>query len=327
MKHSSKIHGLLVLVLVMLLALLTGCGGKDEGSSDAGDSGGGAQSSKSASSKGQGGDGPDAMLVSMAEGDLVGAWKGLPASYRDDVQTFLKTFGTTMDATVWDKGFSVANKLVQVMTEKSEYIFGSQMLGAMMAGQGLSIEEQKADWNKTMKALSTILDSDIKTLDGLASLDVEKFLSQGIEGLLDMIPADVPGDSPAGELLQYRNLKTKVLKESGDSATVEVQTADGEKEELAMTKVEGRWVPKEMADTWKADFEQSLAEMDEQLKMDPQQKMMFTGMAGMVEGVADQLLQANSQQEFDQALMSILGALGGGMGGGAPGGGMPGMPR
>jgi hypothetical protein len=63
------------------------------------------------------------------------------------------------------------------------------------------------------------------------------------------------------------DVKVKVVKVEGDKAELEV-TMGGETKPAKMTKVEGRWIPSELADDWKknmaeakADIEKSMGEM------------------------------------------------------------------
>ena len=74
-----------------------------------------------------------------------------------------------------------------------------------------------------------------------------------------------------------------------------------------MAKVEGRWVPAEMADEWAQGIEdarQGLAEMTpEKMAAQKTQIMMFFGMA---DALIDQIASLQTPEEFDAAIGPML---------------------
>lgn len=244
------------------------------------------------------------------------AWQSLPASYRTDVDALIDDFSGRMDAKLWDDGFAVLGKLVRVLDEKREYILGFPMV-QMFTSQS----DKKAvdtQYGAVVKTLSAVVNSDIKTLDGLKDLDVAEFLTKTVGSTMgDLLgAANTMGASGLGgpdAAMLSAKLEAAVVSETGDGAVVALTKPDGSKEQVSMSKVEGVWVPKDMADGWKqgiADAKSSLAE----LKITDEDRAQAAMMFGMANGFLDGLLKASSQEEFDEAIdgmSEMFGAFGG----------------
>jgi hypothetical protein len=115
----------------------------------------------------------------------------------------------------------------------------------------------------------------------------------------------------AGKL---RQSKIELVSRDGNQATVRMSAPDEEPEELQLTRVEGRWVPSEMAVDWDvkvAAAKEKLATItDEELAQGSAQAMVVIGMA---DAMLTQLATVESAAELDQALQGLLGPLLGGL--------------
>jgi hypothetical protein len=73
---------------------------------------------------------------------------------------------------------------------------------------------------------------------------------------MSSIAAMMEDSSYAKDMEDLRNIKVEVVKEEGDKATI--KTTVGKKTNTEeMVKVEGKWVPKEMADDWDKEMEKA----------------------------------------------------------------------
>lgn len=103
-----------------------------------------------------------------------------------------------------------------------------------------------------------------------------------------------------------------------------------ESEDIEMTRFMGRWIPSDLASEWPSMKEMMQNELEgaleaQQNSEDIQGATMMVGMmTGLVGGVLDQLLAAESQEAFDQVLTQSAAMLGPNLGGGGLGG--PGGP-
>jgi hypothetical protein len=115
----------------------------------------------------------------------------------------------------------------------------------------------------------------------------------------------------AGKL---RQTKVEIVSRDGDQATLRMTAPDEEPEDVQLTRVEGRWVPSEMAVDWDVKItaaKQKLATItDEELAQGSAQAMVLIGMA---DAMLTELAAVESAAELDQKLQGLLGPLLGGL--------------
>jgi len=122
-----------------------------------------------------------------------------------------------------------------------------------------------------------------------------------------------PDDQFTEFVTKAKSIKATVIDQSGDEATVKIEVEGEDPEEMKFTKVEGKWIPAEIAEGWEeniAEAKQNMQDLPQELQ---QAKPQVMGGLAMVESVLDSMLKAESQQEFDQAIGGVLGLMGGGM--------------
>ena len=122
---------------------------------------------------------------------------------------------------------------------------------------------------------------------------------------------DEPESNPIDEL---RRTDIAVVSVDGDRAVVRMTPPDDEPEDQELVRVEGRWVPAEMADGWEtrmAEARERLTNIsDEERTEMSTQGMMFVGMA---DGFIQQLEAIESPEELDQMLAALIGPFLGGL--------------
>ena len=260
--------------------------------------------------------GPDAVVRDLAksldEGHPEALWDALPASYQADITDLISTFAANMDKDIYNKGFDVVNKLVSVLKNKKQFILGHPMIAGMT--QGKVNEETYA---AVVALLETFTTSELATLEGLAKLEVREFLKLTGGQIVDDVQTLSklgPDDQPKIE--KFSDIDVKLVEESGDKATIAI-TSDDKTEEVELVKVEGKWVPAEMATEWDANIEKAKKELqDLEGKITAEQKTQAMMGMDMAISALSQLENATTQEEFNQAIGGIMGmAMGGGMGG------------
>jgi hypothetical protein len=266
-----------------------------------------------------GADTPDAAFRLMQEavqgGNFRVVWDSLPASYQKDVNDVIRTFGQNMDAALWRSGTGVVKKAVAVCKQKKEFILGHPALSAAPVGE----EVISGNWDTVVALLDTIVNSELTDLEKLKTFDVEQFIagtgtkiSQQMVALTKALDGDgVRLDESFGEVamvpLQFAGAKFSTVSVAGDTAVVRVEKSDGETEELEVVRVDGKWVPKSMADQWAEGIAAAKGFLSTELKTQLQENKaaMMLPMT-MVGGVLDQLLAATTQDEFNQVVDQIL---------------------
>jgi hypothetical protein len=288
---------------------------------------------------------PDAavrdLMIKLQAGNFRALWDALPASYQADVNKLVQTFGQNMDADVWNAGTRIVGKAVSVLKDKKTFILGYPALQQ----PGVDLSAADKNWDAIVGLLDAIVQSELTDLDKLKSFDVAVFLdgtgkeisakmvalAEAVEQDFDPEAMPLPGEFPGAEVVQMadvENVEFTTVSMEGDTATIRMAKADGTTEDHEAVRVEGKWLPKEMVDGWsetmaKADDFLTTA-MPEQLQQNKEQLLSPISPLKMVEGVLDQMLAAQTQEDFNQVIDGIMQMVGGMMGGGeGPGGADP----
>ncbi len=268
-----------------------------------------------------------AVATAVSEGKLEAVWQALPESYQGDINAQVEHFAEHVDGEVWSKAMGIVGKLAQLLETKQNLILGNEMVSTQLKAQNLKPEDVKA----SLTAIGGLLDDiqkDVKTKEALAKLNVENYMANIGSRMKSFEPIMAKSQNPPQiKLEDMKKVTATVTDSTTDSATVEVKTPDGKTETMKMVKVQGKWVPKEMAEEWTKKIE----ELDKTLhgmEMTPEQKKQFMSAADTVDGVLDSLLKANDQAAFDAAIGAAMGKvmpllMGGGAGPSEPPAGFP----
>ena len=251
-------------------------------------------------------DTPDGTVVVVAEQlanhhpEII--WEALPESYRADINEITSTFAEKMDPEVYDRAFALVMRAIEVLDDRKEIIFASETF----TSTGANADEIRTGLSNAQWFTATLKASEIATLEGLGKVDWERFLAttgaQMLEHAASIETGD--GDKPLDDL---DTLEVETLNLSGDRATLRISSKDHDPEEVEMARVEGRWIPAEMADEWSQKVEeasQRLAELTpENMAAQKTQIMMFFGMA---DALIEQIASLQTPEEFDAAIGPML---------------------
>jgi hypothetical protein len=234
-------------------------------------------------------------------------WHALPPSYQADVRRVIGAFCTNMDAGIYDRAFRVLNLAVRVLKEKEEYFAKSPVaLSTPMLESSLG-----RYWQHDVGLLQAIATSDLSTLARLRQMDPGDFLAstghQVMAGLEDLRlrMQHSPGQNPWEKFSEaLKQGGVQFVKTNNAQGYLRFNSAtNGATKEVPLTQVEGRWVPAEMAASWKtriAQAMQSLAKLNG--PEFAQAKPMLSLVLGALETNLNSLLKAGSQKEFDERL-------------------------
>ncbi len=276
------------------------------------------------------------LLKAIEAGDLAVMWSQLPPTYQTDVNEVVHTFGQNMDPSVWKLGIGIAQKAVKILQTRQQFIAQSPALSAMPVDP----ETITKNLDVPLTALTLLLNSDLADLEKLQTLDLAAFArGQGSEiaRQLSKLPTSVPdelnsltlGVDAEAAFESIVNAKVKNVQQTENTATLQMSPENGDTATIEMVLVEGKWIPTDLANEWDA---QMAAAKTALLAMKPQleaNKMMIMMPLQMVDGAANQILAAKSQEEFDQVIADLtknVGAVVGplmGQGNGAPAFGSP----
>jgi hypothetical protein len=256
-------------------------------------------------------------------------WYALPDEVRTtlDDDEFRDTLAQQLEeqSAMQDSMKQVALKLVEVLITKKEFLFNSPMT-AQIPPPLLPTVQQAYDPAVGLIYEATMM---FTGADTVAKMTISEYINHHgprLGGHLQTLAKFVP----PGLIDSY--LDKIVVEQTGDSSgTITVPDQKAGTKTTEMAKYAGRWMPKDFAAHWEANGDtlaRDLAAASAAAKpKDPEAVQKANMMAGMMVGMADGALQpmldANTQPEFDQALMQVTAVLGM-LGVGGPGG--PGGP-
>ena len=292
----------------------------------------------------------------VEKGNLGIMWHALPISYQADVNDLVHTFAGKMDRDIWNKGFGVAGKTLTVLKSKKDFILAQEALKSAP----IETDAMSQNWDALVDLLAILVNSDISDLDKMKALDVGSFLNGPMKEFTTKAIAMSKSVSPqAASMISGSVPKVTTLKDDGDTVTlkiegpalppglsgasaasggdvfadgavgadvdVAVEVEDAGPREVVAVRVEGRWLPKEMVDGWPASIAAAKQAING-LSTDAlaQNKQKILGGIAMVDGILDQLMNAQTADEFNRIVgdvMTMAGPMIGGPGGPPPGGG------
>jgi len=267
---------------------------------------------------------PDAFMnatLQAANGQPRALWDALPPTYQKDVNDVVAAFAAKVPAEPWDQSFVIGGKLAQVLETKKTFV-----LGHPAVAQGpIKAEDITKAWDPAVRMIGALVNSEIKTVEGLKKLDVGKFMAGTMATVIKegMATAEAAGSAIPGDgadkiaklKAQMKDVKITVEKQEGDKATIKI-VAPGEKDEMIeMVKVEGKWLPKDMVDAWPGAIASAKAGIAA-ITVEPAMLVQFAMMKGMITPVLDGLLAAKTQDEFNAQIDGAMKAMMGGPGGG-----------
>lgn len=261
---------------------------------------------------------PDGTVRAVAEGladrhpEVL--WQALPPTYQKDITELTHAFAERMDPEVWEAVFALGSRTAGLLRDKKDIILSSSMV--QTAGE--EHQQIEGGWDEMVSMLDSFFTSGVSSLDTLKTIDLEQYIATTGRDLLDLAAekSKADGDDTFDrEFTQkLRQTKVEVISSEGDSATLRMTAPDEEPEEMQLTRVEGRWVPSDMAKDWDqnvAEAKQKLAALTaEEIQQGSMQAMM---MIGMVDGVLAELETVETAEEFEQAIQGLLAPFLGGM--------------
>jgi hypothetical protein len=219
-----------------------------------------------------------------------------------------------MDPAVWQAAFGLGRKTVGILRDKKAIVLSSSIV------QSTGDERQRIEdgWDPVVSVLDNFFSSDVSRLETLKTVDWERYLATTGRELMNLAAeaSKARGDDAFERefAAKLRQTKVELVSRDGDQATLRMTAPDEEPEDVLLTRVEGRWVPSEMAADWDvkvaAAKEKLTTITDEELAQGSAQAMMLIGMA---DAMLNDLAAVQSSAELDQKLQSLLGPLLGGL--------------
>ena len=244
----------------------------------------------------------------LANGDFGAVWKGLPASYKTAASDAVKDFAAKMDPQVWKLGQDTVLQIAATLVKQNGLIVGmGDETPVPVPGSGtLTDAEKKAFLVKGGAKLGAVARA--ATLEKLAKGDLQALL-------------DTPALTMKGVTDSVADIKLPTYKATAnEDGSVTMTNAANPEDKDRMVKVEGVWIPEDVADafkekdTWKAAVAK-MKPLDEATKQ--QATMVLTAFQGAAKNAGKATTKEELQGALMQAMMPLM--MMGGMGGGDAG--------
>ncbi len=250
------------------------------------------------------------------------AFQALPASYQADINSIVADATKKMDDEIWNEGQSLIKQVLKIAKTKKSLILETRMLAA-----NPEKEELSKSWDQGIEMFETLLNSDFADLNKLRKGDVAALLAGSGAKIMKQVKDASVGHSGYEEMKENLNkmksVKASVESQTGDTAKVKIE-ADGETPEIVdFVKVEDKWIPKEMADSFATKITEArakVAKIDFTSEEGKAAKAKIMQQIGMVKGMLASAEAAKTSAELEGVMMGIMmGAMSMGGGAGGPG--------
>lgn len=241
-------------------------------------------------------------------------WHMLPAKHQADIKTVINEFGSKMDPELWNKSLGLLGKVSSVIKDKREFIVGHPTIAGLLANAKINNEPAKPEQvaqvlEVTGSLLNTLFTSEISTVEGLAKLDPQAFLTGTVSRMLataNDTMVQLSGKTK-DELVQETLTKSKVtsMPMGDDAVELTFETEGVPPQKSLWKKVDGKWLPAQLVDGWDAGVAQAKASIAA-ADFAGAQKTQVLGVFGFVEPVVDQLQSAADQDAFNGVINGFL---------------------
>jgi hypothetical protein len=247
------------------------------------------------------------VVQGLADGQPEVLWYALPASYQQDINAIVHEAAAQTDPELWNRTFGVLGKLSQILDEKRDFILDHPMLAAQMKDRG----QAEKDWKAVVGLLDVVVKSDLADVDKVKKMDVGVFLADTGGEFMDRLStaASMANQDAWGEFQnKMRNMKVTVVSSEGDHAMVRMESPGEAAKEEEFTRVEGKWIPKNMADEWALTMDNAREQLANVAgQQDDASKQMALMQLGMVEAALDNILAAKTAEDFNASIGGIMG--------------------
>ena len=226
----------------------------------------------------------------------------LPASYQQDIDSLISDAANRMDKEVWNSGKDLMNKIVKVAKTKKDILLQSRLLAS-----NPNKDEVSKNWDQVVSMLDVVINSDFRDLAKLRHADVAKILTDS--GTKILKKAKELQTPVSKEIAKLNTIKASLVSQDGDTAKVKIEAKGEEPVTFDFVRVEGKWIPKDLADDFAKKIKEareSLMKFDFMSKEGKALKAQLIKQFNMVSTGLAQVEKAKTKEEVDGALMAVM---------------------
>ncbi len=229
-------------------------------------------------------------LIAFQEGRIDTAFEFLPASYQADVENLVHEFAEKMDAELWSKSFELLTKVASILRTKKSLILGMENVKRVS-----QLDAVKPHWDAIAQGIHEVATSEVADLNRLKGCYLKSLLASGSQ-LLNGMP-----------LPKFGDVTVRTIRSDAEVATLSyLESKESEPKEVEFVKIEGKWLPKNIATGWSAgvsDARSKIASLPGQIA--PIKPVLLEQLDG-ISGMLNQLQQAKTSEEFNVAVMPLV---------------------
>jgi hypothetical protein len=226
-----------------------------------------------------------------------------PAKYLADVDGLVQDFAKAMDAELWTKTVVLLDKTFKVAVAQKDG------LAQMVAGMGMPVKTD--DVKKAIEVLAEtwgmLKAMGLTDLEKLKTFSLAEFAGAGLPKVIDKLwafadetqKAQMQAGMAVLATAQVKVLETTQDEKWGEVVELEISIA-GEGEKGKMVKVDGKWVPLEMAEEWDDGIKEAKAGIAEMATELPKSKAEIIGVLAQVEATVDQVEKSGDLSALQQ---------------------------
>ena len=229
-------------------------------------------------------------LVAFQDGRLDAIYDFLPASHQADVEGVVHLFGEKMDGELWSKTFQILAKIANILKTKK-----SMILKLDIVQKSPRVNAIKPHWDGIAGGIYDVATSEVADVESLKRCDVKRLLSSGSQ-LLNGMP-----------LPKFGNVSVMTVNSDANSATLSYrESKDGEAIQVEFVKVDGKWMPKSLADGWATTIDDIKSKLKNLpgivTSIKPQMMQQLEQMNGSIE----KMQEAKTPEEFNLAFFPTM---------------------
>lgn len=254
-----------------------------------------------------------AVTNGIADGRIYVIWDALPASYQRDLEEIVHEFARAMDADIWNQSFALLSKTANVLENQRDNILA---MPNVQQDPDFDVEMARQNWHHVLAPFRTIASCELSDVNELSRIDLRQFMGTTGAQLFAQIErlSEISGDDASSKIASLRNIRATLVSREGERAMVQIDVPGEQPKTEAFVRVEGKWIPEDMARDWKdemAEARRELANMSNQKMQEAKPQVM--ALLGSLDGFLDQLDMAQSPEQFEQmaqmGMFQVFGAM------------------
>ncbi len=245
------------------------------------------------------------VMTGLTNRKLRALWDFLPSGYQDDLQSLTRQFATKMDPEIWGRVIAIVRRSASILREKEPWL-QTPAANTPKAAGGANAAPEPVNYKAVAALLDALADSELGDLDRLKKIDVGAWCDGvGVQLLeqLHQFAERMPNDPLARTMTGVADLELKSRKPKGDEVIIEIIAPRELPVEIPYVKVDGKWIPRDLANGWIEAVGESRARMAVALSEEnlAAAKPQILTALGFFDEWLGRLEKAKTKEEFDFA--------------------------